>query len=120
MPNDVSVSTKWCYENYTPGNNELKARSFEMILEAYQNCDLSCLKKVVFNDLESVTLQRYPILQRIKELLSSTGEGVVLMSGSGPSVFGLFEDKRKALYAVNALKGIPAQIFVEHICKKKI
>ena len=120
MPNDVSVSTKWCYENYTPGNNEIKARSFEMILEAYQNCDLDSLKKVVFNDLESVTLQRYPIIQRIKELLSSTGDGVVLMSGSGPSVFGLFEDKRKALYAVNALKGIPAQIYVEHICKKKI
>ncbi len=118
MPNDVSVSTKWCYDNYTPGNNETKARSFEMTLEAFREGDLTTLNKVIFNDLESVTLQRYPIIQRIKELLASTGDGVVLMSGSGPSVFGLFDDKRKALRAVNALKGIPADIFIEHTCKK--
>ncbi len=118
MPHDVSVSTKWCYENYTPGNNEIKARSFEMILEAYQNGDLATLNKVIFNDLESVSLQRYPIIQKIKELLSSTGDGVVLMSGSGPSVFGLFDDKRKALNAVVALRGAPVDIYVERICKK--
>ena len=91
-----------------------------MILEAYQEADLATLKKVIFNDLESVSLQRYPIIQRIKELMSESGDGVVLMSGSGPSVFGLFDDKRKALQAVNALKGIPADIFVERICKKKM
>ena len=42
------------------------------------------------------------------------------MSGSGPAVFGLFENKKKALYALKALEGIPAQIFVEHTCRKKI
>lgn len=120
MPSEVSVSTKWCYENYTPGNNENKARSFGMILEAFQKNDFACLKKVVFNDLESVTLHRYPLIQRIKELLAQSGDGVVLMSGSGPAVFGLFENKKKALYALKALEGIPAQIFVEHTCRKKI
>ena len=118
MPNDVSVSTKWCYENYTPSNNELKARSFEMILEAFQNRNFACLKRVVFNDLESVTLQRYPIIQKIKELLASTGDGVVLMSGSGPAVFGLFDTKQKALFALKALKGLPIDVYIEHTCKK--
>lgn len=119
MPHDVRVSTKWCYDNYTPGNNEFKARSFAMILEAYQNGDLASLKRLVFNDLESVTLQRFPIIQKIKEILSNSSDGVVLMSGSGPAIFGLYDDKRKALYAANSLKGIPADIFIEHVFKKK-
>ena len=119
IPTDVAVSTKWCYENYTPGNNDMKGRAFGMILEAYQKRDLGSLKKLVFNDLESVTLHRYPIVQKIKEQLSSSGEGVVLMSGSGPSVFGLFDNKRKACEALKALKGMPVEVFVEHTCRKK-
>ncbi len=119
MPHDVSVSTKWCYDNYTPSENEFKGRSFSMILEAFQNCDFAKLNRVIFNDLESVTLQRFPILQRIKELLSSIDDSVVLMSGSGPAIFGLFDDRRKALHAVSLMKGIPADVFVEHVCKKK-
>lgn len=118
IPTDVAVSTKWCYENYTPGNNETKGRAFKMILEAFRDCDLGSLKKLVFNDLESVTLHRYPIVQKIKELLASTGEGVVLMSGSGPSVFGIFENKKKACEALKALKGMPVEVFIEHTCKK--
>ena len=90
-----------------------------MILEAFQNCDFAKLNRVIFNDLESVTLQRFPILQRIKELLSSIDDSVVLMSGSGPAIFGLFDDRRKALHAVSLMKGIPADVFVEHVCKKK-
>ena len=89
-----------------------------MILEAFQNRDFACLKRVVFNDLESVTLQRYPIIQKIKELLASTGDGVVLMSGSGPAVFGLFDTKQKALFALKALKGLPVDVYIEHTCKK--
>lgn len=118
IPNDVAVSTKWCYENYAAGNNESKARAFAMILDAFKSGDFNTLRKVVFNDLESVTLQRHPVVQRIKELLSSTGDGVVLMSGSGPSVFGLFENKLKAAKALKALEGMPVKVFVEHTCKK--
>lgn len=120
VPNDVSVSTKWCYENYTPGNNEVKGRSFGMILKAFQKGDLGSLRKLVFNDLESVTLQRHPIVQKIKEGLDSTGEGVVLMSGSGPAVFGIFENKQKAGFALRALRGMPVDVYLERTCKKKI
>lgn len=118
VPTGVAVSTKWAYENYQPGNNEAKERSFAMILEAYRSRDLDSLRKLVFNDLESVTLHRYPEVLRIKELLSSTGEGAVLMSGSGPSVFGLFPDKKIAMHAVKALNGLPVDVFVEHTIRK--
>lgn len=119
VPNDVGVSTKWCYENYIPGNNEAKERSFAMIADAYINGDLTTLRKVIFNDLESVTLQRYPIVQRIKELLSSAGDGAVLMSGSGPSVFGIFANRVRACMALKALDGMPVDVFIEHTSKRK-
>ena len=118
VPSGVAVSTKWAYENYHSGNNEAKERSFSMILQAYRSRDLDTMRKLVFNDLESVTLHRYPEVLRIKERLSATEEGVVLMSGSGPSVFGLFADKRSATRAVKNLDGLPVDVFIEHTAKK--
>ena len=118
VPTGVAVSTKWAYENYLPGNNEAKERAFNQILEAYRDRNLDTLKKLVFNDLESVTLHRYPEVLRIKERLCASDEGVVMMSGSGPSVFGLFADKRSAVRAVKNLDGLPVDVFVEHTVKK--
>ncbi len=120
VPSGVAVSTRWAYENYHPENNDAKERSFAMILDAYRARNLDTLRKAVFNDLESVTLHRYPEVLRIKERLSSTGEGVVLMSGSGPSVFGLFHDKRSAMNAVRNLDGLPVDVFIEHTAKKHL
>lgn len=118
VPAGVSVSTRWAYENYVPGNNVAKEKSFAQVLDVYRRSDLDALKKLVFNDLESVTLHRHPEVLRIKELLSRTGEGVVMMSGSGPSVFGLFHDRRSAMKAVKELDGEAVNVFIEHITRK--
>jgi 4-diphosphocytidyl-2-C-methyl-D-erythritol kinase len=118
VPTGVKVSTKWAYENYIPGNNPAKAEAFTGILEAYRRRDLDALRKIVFNDLESVTLHRHPEVEMIKQLLSASGEGVVLMSGSGPSVFGLFPDRKCAMRAVKNLHGQAVEVFVEHIIRK--
>ena len=118
VPVGVRVSTRWAYENYVPGNNSVKAEAFEKILECYRRRDLDTLRKVVFNDLESVTLHRHPEVEKIKRLLSASGEGVVLMSGSGPSVFGLFADRKSAMRAVKNLHGEQVEVFVEHIIRK--
>lgn len=118
VPTGVSVSTRWAYENYHPGNNPVKEKAFNEVLPAYRRRDLDALKTLVFNDLESVTLHRHPEVLQIKELLASTGDGVVMMSGSGPSVFALFIDRRRAMLAVKALHGMPVKVFVEHITRK--
>lgn len=120
VPSGVGVSTRWAYENYSPSSNEVKAEKFQRALEAYRIGDLDALRKHAFNDLESVTLQRHPEVAKIKELLSQDGQGVVLMSGSGPSVFGLFHDRKAAMRAVNNLDGQPVEVFVEHICRKNV
>lgn len=118
VPTGVKVSTKWAYENYVPGNNSSKGEAFSGILQAYRRRDLDALRKLVFNDLESVTLHRHPEVERIKQLLSGSGEGVVLMSGSGPSVFGLFSDRKSALRAVKNLHGEAVEVYIEHILRK--
>lgn len=118
VPVGVKVSTRWAYENYQPGNNETKERAFSGILEAWRRRDLDRLRKLVFNDLESVTLHRHPEVLRIKEMLSATAEGVVLMSGSGPSVFGLFHDKKAAMQAIKCFHGEPVHVFIEHTVRK--
>jgi len=55
------------------------------------------------NDLEAVTVSKYPDIKRIKNLLLNQGAEGALMSGSGPSVFGLFSDPECAEKAKQAL-----------------
>jgi 4-diphosphocytidyl-2-C-methyl-D-erythritol kinase len=51
---------------------------------------------LLYNDLESVTLGKYPFLCSIKESLLALGALGALMTGSGPSIFGVFDSGHKA------------------------
>jgi 4-diphosphocytidyl-2-C-methyl-D-erythritol kinase len=53
----------------------------------------------LLNDLEKVTLQFHPILDQIKTVLLENGARGALMSGSGPTVFGIFTDEKSACRA---------------------
>ncbi len=56
------------------------------------------------NDLENVTLRHHPVLGHFKTLLLENGARGALMSGSGPTVFGIFADEESALLAENNLR----------------
>ncbi|HNW35926.1 MAG TPA: 4-(cytidine 5'-diphospho)-2-C-methyl-D-erythritol kinase [Candidatus Ozemobacteraceae bacterium] len=114
VPKNVQVSTKWAYENYQPGDNTRKEEIFATLLPAYRDRNIHILRSQVFNDLESVTLHRHPDVANIKETLAATGKGVVLMSGSGPSVFGLFDERRDAMAAISGLDPAGVDVFIEH------
>ena len=58
------------------------------------------------NDLEAVTLSRYPELADLKRLLLNEGALGTLMSGSGPTVFGIFKEEGVALQAAHRLKAV--------------
>jgi 4-diphosphocytidyl-2-C-methyl-D-erythritol kinase len=118
VPHSLQVSTKWAYENYTPFDNDAKERANNLILKAYQEGDFTTLRKVAFNDLERVTLEAYPEVLRVKEALARQNNGLVLMSGSGPAIFGLFKDKKEALLALKNLHGMPVKVFIEQTMKK--
>jgi 4-diphosphocytidyl-2-C-methyl-D-erythritol kinase len=57
------------------------------------------------NDLERVTIKRYPEIERIKESLIDSGAELALMSGSGPTVFGIFSEERLAKEASKRFRG---------------
>ena len=83
-----SVSTRWVFENLglTSTLKESKLASFRK--DAPVIPSLGALS----NDLERVTLARYPEIASIKDNLLEAGAEIALMSGSGPTVFGLFSD----------------------------
>jgi 4-diphosphocytidyl-2-C-methyl-D-erythritol kinase len=59
---------------------------------------------LLHNDLERVTVGRYPLVAKVKEELAACGAAGVLMSGSGPTVFGVFADEAAARKAADELR----------------
>jgi 4-diphosphocytidyl-2-C-methyl-D-erythritol kinase len=86
-----SLSTAWAYQQMDllrAGTRPDQAA----VLDALARRDLNALARSTANVLEMVSLQAFPLLQEIKSQLSAAGASVVLMSGSGPTVYGLFEN----------------------------
>ncbi|MEJ2519651.1 MAG: 4-(cytidine 5'-diphospho)-2-C-methyl-D-erythritol kinase [Desulfuromonadales bacterium] len=65
--------------------------------------ETSALVRLLHNDLEAVTCQKYPVITTIKEQLVASGARGALMSGSGSTVFGLFDDRNSAAGAAGQL-----------------
>ena len=63
----------------------------------------SGLVRLLHNDLEVVTCQRHPVITTIKERLLAAGAAGALMSGSGPTVFGVFDDQGLAAKVASTL-----------------
>jgi 4-diphosphocytidyl-2-C-methyl-D-erythritol kinase len=92
---NVHVSTAWVYKNLqlTSGKDVNTMPNF------FDNIAELC--SILENDLESVTASRFPVISEIKEQLIRHGASASLMSGSGPTVFGIFESQAVALKAAN-------------------
>lgn len=110
---NINVSTKFVYENLRA--NELKTHpDIDGMVRALADANLQGIADRLGNVLETVTIPAYPIIQDIKETLLSVGAINALMSGSGPTVFGLFTDRKKAEAAADIVrdKELAKQIFV--------
>ena len=83
-----SVSTAWVYENFTLTRTD----KVSMLSDSRENDVLGQSCFPLHNDLERVTIGRYPEIENIKEVMLGNGALDALMSGSGPTVFGVFPD----------------------------
>jgi len=94
----IAVSTAWAYQSLrlTKGGELANLPRFSVVTR-----DDLCA--ALHNDLERVTLERYPLLAKIKQLLLEKGACGSLMSGSGATVFGVFADYTAACQAAEKL-----------------
>ena len=98
------VSTKWAYESLNLDLTGKKSASRE-ILKCVKRNNLREIAQFLHNDFETVVLDKYPVLKEIKDSLVANGALNSVMSGSGPTIFGIFEDEEKAKNAYENLKG---------------
>lgn len=99
----INVSTKVVYGNLKVNEIE-KHPDIDGIIDAIENEDFYDMASKIGNVLEDVTVGEYPVIQDIKDKMMNFGAVNAMMSGSGPTVFGLFHDKEKAKEAYNYLK----------------
>lgn len=109
----ISVSTKFVYTNLKL-NEHTKHPDIDGMLQALKQQDLRGITDRMENVLESVTIPAYPVIEEIKNHMKEHGALNALMSGSGPTVFGIFDDKKKAEFACEKLKesGLTRQTFL--------
>lgn len=110
----VKVSTAWGYAEMDRLPSRKAARQGEELTKKGNNIKLFChalgsgdftlLTSLHGNDFESLLVRKYPVIGEIKTRLMEKGALFSAMSGSGPTVFGVFESERKAVDAVEAMR----------------
>ncbi len=108
----INVSTRFVYENLHA--NALRPEQhpdIDSIIAGIRNNDIYKIADSLGNVLETVTVREYPVIQDIKEKMMEYGAIGSLMSGSGPTVFGLFTSPKAAQDAYEELRyGSAAQL----------
>lgn len=91
----VHVSTQFVYGNLRA--NELETHpDIDGQVQAIRDGDFYGMVERMGNVLETVTIPAHPVIQEIKDIMKRGGAAGAMMSGSGPTVFGLFEDRAQA------------------------
>jgi 4-diphosphocytidyl-2-C-methyl-D-erythritol kinase len=103
----IKVSTPLIYKKWDANKKAGLTRpgyDVRILNLALRKNDLSLLGRALFNSLERITAVLYPEVQRIKERLKDSGVKAILMSGSGPAVFGVVSSRKEAVSLSKQLK----------------
>ena len=108
------IATSWVYQNLRlkltkrPNNISILRKNLSL-------SDITSLGSQLYNDLESVVIQKFPEVKVVKDELWAWGALGVLLSGSGSTVFGIFDDPEKAQVACASLNGDWERVVTETI-----
>lgn len=112
----ISVSTRIVYEALD-SKEIVKHPDIDGLIQALEEGSLKGVASCMGNVLEDVTIPKYPVIQDIKEEMLLAGALNAMMSGSGPTVFGLFENKVAARRAQERIrrKALAKQVYVTNV-----
>lgn len=109
----LSASTKEIYEKYD-SKTDIVHPDIDAIIDGLQKDDIKKVAENMGNVLEEVMIPDFPVLDEIKKEMMDNGALGSMMSGSGPTVFGIFDDRKLAKAAAAKIqeKGFAKQVYV--------
>lgn len=112
----ISVSTKTVYEKLD-SKELVEHPNIDAILEGLDKQDLRKVAASMGNVLETVTIGDYPIIEEIKDVMKDAGALNAMMSGSGPTVFGIFDEQAKAKEAKERIRELhmAKQVYIANV-----
>ena len=112
----IGVSTKVVYEKLDSKEIE-NHPDIDAIIEGLKEQDLRKVASSMGNVLEHVTIDDYPIIDEIKQVMMDGGALNAMMSGSGPTVFGIFDNKHLARKAADKIRKmeLAKQVYVTNV-----
>lgn len=112
----ISVSTRYVYEHLQLSGQSVHP-DIDKLVEKIREKDLEQIGAAMGNILETVTIPEHPEIEAIKSCMIKAGAVNAMMSGSGPTVFGLYATREEAKRATEAVReqGIARQVFVTEI-----
>lgn len=109
-----NISTNWAYNNLDLDSIKREKNNTKAMLKALKEGKSQEIAKNLFNSFESLIIKKYPEVGRIKNRLIEESVLGALMSGSGPTVFGITQNKEEALKIYEKLKPEYKLIWVVH------
>ncbi len=109
----IAVSTGWVYTELD--SKEIPSHpDIDGIRDAIEDGDLKGMCDLIGNVLEDVTTSKYSIIKDIEKILEDNGAIRAFMTGSGPTVFAIYDDKEKAQEGYRAVKesGLAPELFL--------
>lgn len=115
---DIDVSTAFVYQNLRADSLPFHP-DIDGMVKALAAGDLKGITDRMGNVLETVTVREYPVIDRIKKRMCELGAENALMSGSGPTVFGIFKEREKAENTAQAVREerLAGTVFVTRFCE---
>lgn len=112
----VNVSTKMVYEKLD--SCQIPAHpDIDGLMDGLKNQDLEKVASSMGNVLEEVTIEEYPVIDKIKQVMKENGALNAMMSGSGPTVFGIYRERAKARAAAARIREqkLAKQVYVTNV-----